>query len=197
MCEPISMLALAGTGLAIGGQVAGFAGEQQSAAAQGKYQNQLYGDTARIAINNYTQGISAIQLRQQQETAAAGDQSMQNSVNGLQAQSRAAVSAGEAGVEGNSVHSLLNDFARQEAFNNMNLHTNLVNQQQQGYQDMLAQQAQAQSQISGATPRPVQTPSPLALGLNIAGTAFSGLDNFMYRSHSGPYAGTGSGRGSS
>jgi hypothetical protein len=172
MCFPLA-IPLAAMAVSAGSAVAANQAQGQQAKAQAKYGNKMYSSTAAAAMQNYQQQIGSSNLRVQQEGAATDQQAGNNAIAGMQSRSRAAASAGESGVEGNSVSLLLNDFSRIEADNNFNLYTNLSNMKQQSYQDLLAAHAGAQSQVAGVAPRPVQGPSSLGLGLNIANSALT------------------------
>jgi hypothetical protein len=176
-----------GLGLSAGSSIAGVFGQQSAANADANYQNKLYGQTAQLAIGNYLQQTNALQIRSNQQTDAAGDQAVQNELAGTAARATASTAAGESGVTGNSVATLLNDFSAHEAYNNANLHRQLYWEQQQGYQDMLSARAQAAGNIASATPRPVAPTNWLGAGLQIAGAGLGAFDQFQFRSHAGPY----------
>lgn len=188
MCMP-AMLAipLVTGGLQVAQTVAGYAGEKQAAEDQQKYQNKVYSQTAAIAKENYFRQIDATQLRLQQDTAQASDTAMQNAAAGNQARGNATAAAGEAGVQGNSVQELLDNFSRVEAMNNHALYTNMLWEQQQAHQELLSAQSQAKGEIAQAAPAKVHQPSMLGAALQIGTTALSTYDAYNYRRQRGAY----------
>jgi hypothetical protein len=154
--------------LAAASTAATMAAQQQAAKGQANYQNKLYSNTASLATQNYLRTANMVSVRRQQEQAAAGITGQQNTDAAQQARSHALTSAAEAGVQGTSVQELLNDYSRIEAGNNANLHQNLQWENEQGQEDLASARAQAMGQTSSATPRPVQGPSLVNLGLQFA-----------------------------
>lgn len=184
MCDPVSLTM---AGLSIAGTTAGYIGQQQAAADQAKYQNERYSETARIALENYQSQINQQQARFGQEVALTADQAMANQIEAMKLRSTASVAAGEAGVAGNSVQALLDDFSRQEAMNRFSLATNLGWKEDQMDEELRAAQADARSQIASATPVPVRQPSLLGAALQIGTAAFGGFDTFQRNQRIGPY----------
>lgn len=174
-------------GLQVAQTVTGYLGQKQEADAQQKYQNKVYGETAKAATENYLRTVNSLNTRFQQDTAASSEAAMQNSVQAAQARGTATTAAGEAGVEGNSVQLMLHDFSRIEASNNSNLYTNLQMEQQQIGDEMRSARAQAQSQIAQAAPSPVHQPSLLGAALQIGTTAFDTVDRIHQVQRTGVY----------
>ncbi len=107
MCDPITAAIALGTvqaGLQIQGQ-------RQQAKAQARAQRK-----ASIAEQQrYLTEISASRLKERQEKVAAAQRIQQSTTKAREARATARVSAGEAGVAGISVDSLINELTRKEA----------------------------------------------------------------------------------
>lgn len=189
MCAPaaiaIPLIASAASSAAAAG--AQYAAQAQDAKAAGKFQNSQYSQTASIAMENYLRTIDVTNVRNQQETAAASQQAIENANESRSAQSTAMTSAAEAGVTGNSVAALLNDFAFHEAANNQTVYQNLQMQREQSDEYLKAARAEAYGQIASATPRRVRGPSSLGLGLQFGGIALNTFDQYQARTGKGPY----------
>lgn len=126
MCEPVSIststallisaaVAAVGTGITLYGQ-------SEAAAANAAYQRQAATARNREIEENYALALKSYHLQannlndraaQENEKVATADQ--QNSIRAAQARATARVAAGEAGVAGLSVDSLLRDFTAQES----------------------------------------------------------------------------------
>lgn len=103
------------TKLAIGATVAqtglAFVGAKNSAKAQATAQARA----SKAEVERYRQQTNAARIQQRFEMEQEAQELQNASIKALKARSRARVVAGEAGVAGNSVDSLLNDFSRQES----------------------------------------------------------------------------------
>jgi hypothetical protein len=180
-------VAVAGTAASIAASVTQAQAQQEAANTSAKFQQQQYNSTAAIASENYTRTLAQLSNRDIQETDVASGQVLDNQQQARAAQGSAIVGAGEAGVEGNSVNTLLADFSRIEALNNANIGTNLQWSREQRHEDALSARANALSQISSARPAPVHGPNLLASALEIGGTALDGFDRIQQKAMSGPY----------
>lgn len=184
MCEPVSMTMLA---LSVAGTAASFAAQQQQASAQSSYENKQYAATGQAALTNYNQQTGAQGGRLIQNDAQAAQAQYQNAVNGMQARAHANTSAVEAGVGGNSVQDLLNDFTRVEATNADTIRTNNQWATQQSTQDERALQSQAQNRITAALPAPVQYPSIAGSLVQMGASSLSAYDTYQQRDMQGVY----------
>lgn len=164
-----------------------YANQSEAANNQADYQNKMYGRTASAAMSNFVQKNDSVNRRLQQEEAVASEQSEALGSQVNQARSAVTVSAAERGVAGPSVQELLNNFSMVESRNNLNRYTNLRWQADQANEEQKSFQATGQSQIVSATPRPIQGPSALGLGLDIGASLYKGIDLSMYNSGSGYY----------
>ena len=105
MCNPVAI----GLAVAQGGMT--YIGQQQAARTQEKVQRRA----TEAEQKRYLQEVSATRLRERQEQIAAAQKIQQSATKSREARATARVSAGEAGVAGLSVDSLINDLSRQEA----------------------------------------------------------------------------------
>jgi hypothetical protein len=100
--------------------VGGVAASQQAASAQEKMNQRQYENIMQARAAN----INQTNLMQQQEREGSMQKLEENNLRARAAQSRAAVSAGEAGISGLSVDSLLADLGTQQNRFNTSVGTN-------------------------------------------------------------------------
>lgn len=174
-------------GLGIASSAAQYKAQADAAQAQAKYQNELSRQTGEIAQANYIQQTGADSARIGQNAMAAGQAIQENALRTTQAEASVRTAAAEGGVAGNSVEELLGDFGRQEAIAADAIRTNQSWTTAQIIEQDKSLQAQAQGRIAAARPGPVNTPSALALGLSIAGSAFGAYDTSLRHNQLGPY----------
>lgn len=158
-------LALATTGLAIGGSLLEYQ-QQKSAYNANKVQ----------ATQSYSDSLNAIQRRQEQEQQASAENRLQNEREYDATKARATVAAGEAGVSGLSVNALLNDLAGQQAHRQGMIDTNLAWTTEQLQDEKTGARSTMQSRINS-----LQNPSGLGLALTIGGQALGGYDKYKTR----------------
>lgn len=162
MCDPISIATLA---ISAASTTAGFIGQQQEA------------DQNRAnAVKAFADTQSALGAREVQEQDSAGLQKFDADEKGQAARSTAAVQAGEAGVSGISVDSLLNDFTGRTG-----RYTSTVDQQTGWNLDQLQREKtgafnQATSQIAS-----MPQPSFIDAGLRIAAAGFNADSDYTRR----------------
>ena len=109
MCLPLLPVIAAGLGIA--STVMQIKGQRQQAEAQEQSQQ-----AASVAEQHrHLAEMSASRLRERQEKVAAAQRIQQSTIKAREARATARVSAGEAGVTGLSVDSLINDMTRKEA----------------------------------------------------------------------------------
>lgn len=184
MCEPTT---IAMAGLSIAGSASTLYSQQKAGADQAQYESDLYTQTSNISLQNYLRQTQAVGNQLTQQAAAASQSAEASSLQTAQAQSAANVSAGERGINGNSVHLLLSDFARHEAQNNFNLRTNLGWMSAQSSEELVGLRAQTQAHIAGATPNPVVMPSGIGAALQIGSAVVGAVDRHQQISRSGVY----------
>ena len=159
MCDPVT--ASVALGAAQGGMQ--FMGQQQAARAQEKAQR-----NATIAEQQrYLQQVSAQRLAERQETVAAAQAIQRAATKSREARATARVSAGEAGVAGVSVDSLINDLTRKQAEYNFSVQQQMeftgVNRSL-GLQDAAQRSRMNLLSINRPIPQP-----------NLAGSVISGI----------------------
>lgn len=180
MCEPVSItLGALSIATSIASGIAGYQAQSQAAAEQERYQNEMVlarnaqiRQNEQLAAQAYLDQSNQLRLRQSEETAAASQKMQQNSLDAAQARATARVSAGEAGVAGLSIDSLLNDYYRQEGFYNDSVRQNLEWSNRQTEEDLKGTRASAIQNVLSVTPYipdPITRPSGLAATLGIAG----------------------------
>jgi len=174
--------------LAIGSTPLNYIGQSQAAAAQQKYQNRMYTETAKSAAASYKRSTGQMQNRLNQEHASSSQQQQHNAITAKQAKGRLVTAAGEAGISGNTVDMLLADFERQQAQNAFNIDQNYDWTELQATEQMFGMQAEAKSRIASATPGPVQMPSIIGTALQIGAQAYSAYDIHQYWNRKGIYA---------
>lgn len=133
--------------------------QSAEAKAQGTYQNQL------VAANNATTGVQLSSLRIQQSEnreSAARELDKAKRVN-TRAKSSAVVAAGEAGITGNSVDALLNEYSAE-----FGRYSEATTRQTKMQDDSYADQATAM--VTGAKQQNLSIQAPIA-GPNYAASA--------------------------
>jgi hypothetical protein len=88
-----------------------YAGQKSAAKAQAAAQAR----SSKAERERYIQQTNAARIQQRFEMEQEAQELQNASIKALKARSRARMAAGDAGVDGNSVDALLNDFSRQEA----------------------------------------------------------------------------------
>jgi len=124
MC--IAALPLLGAIVSVAQGVAGFAAASQQASEQNAY----YEANRQAALAAYRDKTASINNNTLQEREAASQKLFQKKTEALVARSKAAASAGEAGVTGLSVAALTNDFSAQEGRSIQAIQTNFEIQKQ-------------------------------------------------------------------
>ena len=115
MCEPTTLMALS-----IASSVATVYGQQQAASAQSAANQRQYENALQARAAN----INQTNLMQQQEREGSMQKLEENNLRARAAQARATVSAGEAGISGLSVDSLLADIGTSQNRFNSSVSTN-------------------------------------------------------------------------
>lgn len=174
MCTAMAMAATA-LGINTAQTAASFIGQSNMAKAQARFQEKQ----GAAANEAYRANLEALGLMRQQDISAASDQQQEVQREALQARSRAATAAGEAGVSGNSIDMLLREFQARELNFNSNIAENVKRRSDQTDREMLSARAGAQSQVNMAR-SPIEKPSFLDAGLRIAGSAFGAYNQFLH-----------------
>lgn len=172
MCEPTTLLATS-LALSVAENAAQVAGEAQQAKAQTAYQQKL------VAANNTETGnqLSRLRIEQSQSREAATRESEKARLASQAAKSRAAVAAGEAGVQGQSVDALLSEYdANLGRFKEADLRQRQLNDA--SYADKAAAISAGANYQNLQINAPVVGPNYGAAALRIGGSALS-----AYRSY--------------
>ena len=157
MCEPTTaMLALS-----VASTVAGVYGQQQQAKAQNAYNDQQ----AKNTMEAYRANLAQTNLMQSQEHAAATQKVNENNRAAEAAKAKALVSAGESGISGLSVDTLLADLSGGQSRYNESVNQNYQNASMAIDNQRTNAQVNAASQINSLkTP---QSPDYLGAALRI------------------------------
>ena len=187
MCDPVT-IGLVGFGISALGSVAEFSAASQQASdaralqdAQIAVNQEQQRQTIEAALVNFNNQQAQLDLRASEEREAAGQNAFETRLASLRASADAAVSSGE--TAGLSVDALLADFAGAGGRGLQAIDTNLNNRLGQINVDRDASRAQAQSIVNSASVpqirRTINSPSPFALGLNIAGAGLGAFNDFQ------------------
>lgn len=171
----IDPLTLTMASLAISGAQA--VAQHKAADAQADAQEEYNQQLQKNAEQAYNNELEALRLQQHQDEAQAKQKIVQNQKQAIQARSRAKTAAGEAGVSGLSVDALLGDFERQEAEFKDAVRENLDNRNQQRQQEAISAGTRLQSRQNSV--QPVNRPSVLGTGLQIAGNAVGAFSDYQ------------------
>jgi hypothetical protein len=172
MCDPIS-LAVTSFMVSAGSSVM----QYQAANEQADAQNQLYANNAANAKRSYTAEMQQNGLRMEQERDAAGEKSFDNMLDTRAKVATATVGAGEAGVTGLSVESLINDIygaggrTNDRIKHNEEMTLTQLATEQQGIE---ARRIDRTNSVKKGV-----APSSLALGLNIASAGLNAGTSYM------------------
>ena len=164
---------MAGASLAIGAAsaVSKFSGAQEEAANQRGYQSQV-AYNAEVSRNL---SWNQIGMRQSEEADAATQALTDNQTRALKARALADTSAGESGVQGNSVESVARDFYMQQD----KIDSATVRNNETSIQQLQMEKDQEQAKYAGRTQFPkIKEPSMVGLGLEIAGAGVSAYDTY-------------------
>lgn len=157
MCEPATLLTIA----KIGSSVVSFAAQQQQANATNKRNA-----AARLQITQARDDkVRQQALKESQEKAQLAQKRMDSNIEAMELTSRAALSAGEAGVAGRVVDAIMTKYERDRLTTNTNISGDIENLALQGTFDRRGIEAEATSQINQY--QPVQGPSVLGLAADI------------------------------
>lgn len=117
-----------------------------------------------------------LQYQNLQEWGASQQQAQESSLETRQTSARARVAAGESGIMGASVDSLLREIDAQGATNQANIYSNYLGSHREISGQMRNQRNQTESIVSGLAP--VRGPSALAAGLKIGSQALSSYSSY-------------------
>jgi hypothetical protein len=180
MCNPATAVLALGALSIVTSAATGiiqYVGQRQQADAQAQYQaalmqarNQEIQDNMALANESFLQQSQQLHLRDQQEDESASQDIQKVQIEAAKARATARVAAGEAGVSGLSVDSLLADFYRQEDVFRESVRRNRQLGRLQTKEDIKGLRAQAQGRVASVrpyTPEPIVRPNFLGTGLQI------------------------------
>jgi hypothetical protein len=175
MCIPL---------VAAAATVAGTAMSAVSAAQQGKAQDALSKSSAATsqanadaAYDNYVAQMQALKIRMQQTQFEAIDMEQSRKMSAEQLSARIMVSAGEAGVTGNSIKRLRNMPKVAAGQDIITIERNLRSQMQQLYLEGVGLQAQAKTGQISAQSSTIAPNNWAATSLQIGGTIMQGVSS--------------------
>lgn len=171
MCDPVS-IAVASFASTAASTGLSFIGQSQAASAQ-QAANQATAQSARQSALLQHRTIDE-RITQEREAASQGIANADRSQRA--AQSRAAVSAGEAGVQGNSVNSLIGDIGMTFGRERSNISRNLDNTTNQLVLSGQGVTTNTKSRIN-QLPRP-NPPSVAGTGLQLVGGGLSAYNTY-------------------
>ena len=163
-----------------------FAGQKQQAQVQ-RYQ---YDQTQRLANENLQIQYQQMAVRAREEQIAKSQQVQEIQSQAEQAFGAIRVEAGEAGIQGNSVNSLMGEFARQQNESLANLDINYDFRNRQLYMEQLGMRGQAESSMIRAYPN--QTAPSIATPLLQTGASVLNTVNMYGNIEKMPMFGGGS-----
>lgn len=172
MCGPAAIPIAALVISAVGTGAAYYSADQQ-AKQEHDFNSASINEGSKLARQSFDLEQQQLQEQQRQDDEAASQKDQQIQKEAAQAKATARVAAGEAGVAGLSVDSLLADFDNQEAISRGALKRQSEWTRSQRRVDQLGSRAGQMQHLSGLRRAPSMGPSLAVAGLQIAG---AGLD---------------------
>jgi len=182
MCTGAELFAI-GAALTVASTAATAYGQHQQAEATEQYQAAVMADRNRqieenykLAKTSYIEQSKQLQNRLQQEGERVSAEQMASQKEAAQARATARVAAGEGGVAGLSVDTLLRDFFRQEAMFRDSTNRQLSDITAQTEQEIKGLKAQAEGRVQSIRPyipEPIERPNYLGAALRIGGSVAS------------------------
>lgn len=177
MCDPVS---LGVASLAIGAVGAYAQYDQQNKAA--KYQEEMNAYNQKLAIQNMADNYNALAYNQNQERDAATEQLWRDDLEARRAEARARVAAGESGIAGQTVDSIMREIKANQAMYKSSVDMNLENAYAEADS---TRRGIWNTYLSETSNQPaVQKGSALQLGIGLAGAglgAYSAYETAKYR----------------
>src|SRR3546814_897671 len=178
MCVALpAVMMIASTAITAAGAAASVMGQKDSAAQQRAYQNALavqrnqqIEENRKLAVNSYIEQSKQLDAADAQKDAAAQQDIAESARQAAQARATARVAAGEAGVSGLSVDSLLADYHRNEARYRDAVKHNREGEKAQLKLEKGGLRSQAEARIQSIRPyiaSPIQQPDYLGAALRV------------------------------
>jgi hypothetical protein len=179
MCDPVTLgsitaVQMATAQLAIGAAsaVVGYVGQQQAANAQEAANKEATKNAVFAANQNY----EATQRRMYQEAAAASVEKTNANIASAEARATASTAAGEAGVQGYSIDSIIGSYYAKQGRYNEAIDTNFQ-MSRQALADGMDQTHNATVSTINSLPVP-QKPSFLDAAIRVAGSGLSASKDY-------------------
>lgn len=154
--------------------------QDQNVKAQNKFNEQQSQEGAALANASFKNQSNLARLREGQEAEAAAGDKEESAKKAAEARATARVSAGEAGVAGVSVDSLINDFYRQEGGYAESVDRNLELTTDQSEEELKGMRTGALDRALSYR-QPVQRrPSYLAAGIDMGNQGLSVYNRYRY-----------------
>ncbi len=162
-------------GLIISAGSAAYSFDQQNKMAQ--YQNELNEYNNKLSARNLADNMNTLAFNQNAERDAAVEQIWRDDLEARRAEARARVAAGESGVAGQTIESVMREIKAQQAMYAASVNQNLdrINASMDGERRQVWNNYL--SEIGNRTPG--VKGSALALGLQIAGAGVSAYDKYQ------------------
>lgn len=171
MCDPVS-LGIAAVAIAAGGAYASY--DQQEKQAQ--YQQELNDYNNELSAINNANNMNSLSYNQNQTRDATTDKAWGDDLEARRAEARARVAAGESGVAGNTVDSILREIKFNNGLSNVNLNQNLEASYMEG---TAKRQGVWNSYLNEKVNRPpVIGGNEAVLALGIANAGLSGYNTY-------------------
>lgn len=180
MCTPLLALAsVASTGLQSAGAILSYMGQKQ----QAEQQSQMAENAAKSALDSNRQQQAYLTSKYMQQREQISQEENLRTIQEEQAKGRARAAAGEAGVSGVALDSVLGDLESQRNASQVAALQNLQIQQMDTYQNQQNAYAQAMNQRNSVAMG--IAPSILSPILQTAGSAVDSYSSYRRSSRSG------------
>lgn len=154
--------------------------QDQTVKAQNKFNEQQAQEGAALANASFKNQSDLARLRESQEAEAASAEKEQNAKSAAEARATARVSAGEAGVAGVSVDSLIADFHRQEAGYSESVDRNLQLTSQQSEEELKGMRTGALDRALSYRAPVLRRPSYMAAAIDGGNIGLATYSRYRY-----------------
>ncbi len=178
MCDAV---AIAGLVIAAASTTYSVSEQNQTVKAQNKINQAAADEGAALAAEAFKDQAGQARLADAEAAEAAAKDKFNNSRRAAEARETVRVSAGEAGVAGVSVDSLIADFYGQEAEYGGSVDRNLQLDASQTEMNLKGLRAGAIDRTIASRRAKINKPSFAAAGLQIANQGIGAYDNYKYR----------------
>lgn len=180
MCDPVS-IAAASFALTTVSTVSNVIAQQQQARAQADAQNKYNRQIEQNQLIARNQNLAGLEMERKYAFQDATEQINQNTLAARRAQATARVSAGEAGLSGLSVDSLLRDLAGQAGYDNATATENYLRQDANINFRRENAQNEAVSAVNSVRQPVIQRPDYLGAALRIGTAGVNAYGDYKVR----------------